>query len=93
MDVGYWLYPVKARMVKFARHAEQHSPFVLNRIKPITKIINLLLSLFCIPTNDGSVKYIVTVSFDYIVRLIDTNKPSCDDPHECVPSKAVIVIV
>ena len=53
---------IKVRMVKSVRLAEQNSPFVLNRIKPITNFIKWLLSLFSIQTNDGSVKYIVTVS-------------------------------
>ena len=50
-------------------------------IKVITNFINWLLSLFCIPTNDGSDKYIVTVSFGYIVQFIS---------HEC-PSRIVPV--
>ena len=64
-------------MKKSARIAEQNSPLVLNRIKLITYSINWLLSLSCIPTNDGSVKSIVTFSFDNTVRLILVNKLSC----------------
>ena len=58
-------------------------PFVLNRIKPITICINWLLSLSCIPTNDRSVKYIVTVSFDYSLRLLLVNKLSFAFSREC----------
>ena len=56
---------------------------MLNRIKLITNFINWLLSLSCIPTNDGSVKYIVTVSFDYIVRLILVKKYTSDLSSVC----------
>ena len=71
-------------MENSARDVNWNSPFVLNMIKPITNFINWLLPLSCIPTNDGSVKYIVTVSFDYIVQLIFVNQLSCVNSPECV---------
>ena len=58
-EVGYWLYRMKVTMGKSAR---------LNMIKSITNFIKWLLSL-----SGWSVKYIVSVSFDYIVRLIFAN--------------------
>ena len=61
-DIGYWLYSVMVRMGNSARLAEWNSPFVLNRIKLITSIINWLF-LFRKTTNDESIKYIITVSF------------------------------
>ena len=70
---------------------ERNSPFVLIRIKPIINFINWLLFFSRIPTNDGSVKYIVTISFDYILRLILVNKLSYDVSLDCVTIKVIIV--
>ena len=66
-------------MGKSVSLVEHNSPFVLIRIKPIINFINWLLFLSRIPTNDV-VKYIVTISFDYILRLILVNKLSYDVP-------------
>ena len=66
MTLVIGLFILKVRMGKSAYLAEQNSPFVQNRIKPITNFINGTVSISCIPTNDGSVKYIVTVSFYYL---------------------------
>ena len=43
------------------------------------------------PTNDGSVKYIVTDSFDCIVQLFLVNKLSCDVSGEYMTSNVTIV--
>ena len=51
-----------------------------------------LLSLSCSPTNAVSVKDIISVSFDYIVRIIPANKLSCDIYCECVTSQVIIVV-
>ena len=58
--------------------AKCNSRFVLNRIKSVTNDINWLLSLSCIPTDDGSIQHSITVSFDYIFCLILLNKLSYD---------------